>query len=319
MTISVLIAAYNAGPFLHRAVRSALAQTLAPLEVLIINDASTDNTLDVAEALACEDPRVRVISLPANGGPGAARNAGLDAARGDWVAILDADDAYVPTRLAMLKSACIGMTADVVLDNFFFYDPGREATITPAIPIGDTVDVVDVHSFAAHARPYTGEADWALLKPMFRRRFIEMNGLRYQESCRHGEDFIIMFQTLVVGARCLLVRTPGYLYSPRSSGMSRITVNYPAMMEHMAALLRDPRISSDSDLSKLLEQCILTTKRLSANIKLDEIFDRRNWAELAWTILTDMGAPPRGPLGGQRCASDGKAEDPHIDRFLNLG
>ena len=65
------------------------------------------------------------------------------------------------------------------------------------------------------------------------------------------------------------------------------------MMEHMAALLRDPRISSDSDLSKLLEQCILTTKRLSANIKLDEIFDRRDWAELAWTILTDMGAAKR--------------------------
>src|ERR1700719_2584369 len=123
MTISVLIAADNASPFLHRAVRSALAQTLAPLEVLIINDASTDNTLDVAKALASEDSRVRVISLAANGGAGAARNAGLDAARGDWVAILDADDAYVPSRLARLKSACTGTNADVVLDNFFHYEP----------------------------------------------------------------------------------------------------------------------------------------------------------------------------------------------------
>src|ERR1700730_12982672 len=75
MLISVLIPAYNAGPFLRRAVQSALPQTLAPLEVLIVNDASTDNTLDIAKALACEDARVRVISLPTNVGPAAARNA----------------------------------------------------------------------------------------------------------------------------------------------------------------------------------------------------------------------------------------------------
>jgi succinoglycan biosynthesis protein ExoO len=290
MSISVLIAAYNASPFLHRAVRSALAQTLAPLEVLIINDASTDNTLDVAKALASEDSRVRVISLPVNGGPGAARNAGLDAARGDWVAILDADDAYVPSRLAMLESACIGTKADVVLDNFFYYEPESGAATTPAIPIGDTVEVIDVYRFAANARPYTGEADWGLLKPMFSRRFLEVNDLRYQAACRHGQDFILMLQTLLVGGICLLVGTPGYLYTPRSSGMSRTTVNYPALIEHTKALLNDQRIRSDPHLYKILEQGISATKRLAANITLADVVGRREYLQLARTIVTDVGA-----------------------------
>jgi succinoglycan biosynthesis protein ExoO len=260
------------------------------LEVLIINDASTDNTLDVAKALASEDSRVRVISLAANGGAGAARNAGLDAARGDWVAILDADDAYVPSRLAMLESACIGMKADVVLDNFFYYEPESGAATTPAIPIGDTVDVVDVYSFAAHARSYSGEADWGLLKPMFSRKFLEVNGLRYQASCRHGQDFILMLQTLLVGGICLLVRIPGYLYTPRSSGMSRTTVNYPALIEHTKALLNDQRIRSDPHLYKILEQGISATKRLAANITLAEVIGRREYLQLARAILTDVGA-----------------------------
>ena len=79
-TVSVLIAAYNASRFLRRAVQSALAQTLAPLEVLIVDDASTDDTRVVANALAAEDSRVRILTLPVNSGPAAARNVGLNAA-----------------------------------------------------------------------------------------------------------------------------------------------------------------------------------------------------------------------------------------------
>jgi succinoglycan biosynthesis protein ExoO len=240
--------------------------------------------------LASEDSGVRVFSLPVNGGPGAARNAGLDAARGDWVAILDADDAYVPSRLARLKSACTGTNADVVLDNFFHYEPESGVASTPAIPIGDAVEVIDVYRFAAHARPYTGEADWGLLKPMFSRKFLEVNGLRYQASCRHGQDFILMIQALLGEGLCLLVRTPGYLYTPRSSGMSRTTVNYPALIEHTKALLNDQRIRSDPHLYRILEQRISATKRLAANITLAEVVGRREYLQLARTILTDVDA-----------------------------
>jgi glycosyltransferase involved in cell wall biosynthesis len=75
-SVSVLIAAYNAGPFLHRAVRSALDQTSPPpLEVLIVDDGSTDNTAEVARELALAYPSVHLVLLHENGGPAKARNA----------------------------------------------------------------------------------------------------------------------------------------------------------------------------------------------------------------------------------------------------
>ena len=72
--------------------------------------------------------------------------------------------------------------------------------------------------------------------------------------------------------------------------MSRTTVNYPAMIGHMTALLNDQRISSDYHLYKLLKESISATKRLTANIALAEIVGRREYLQLARAIVTDVGA-----------------------------
>ena len=78
--VSFVIAAYNAEATLGRAIDSALAQEGVAVEVIVVDDCSSDATLDVARSYA--DPRVRVVALQLNRGPGGARNAGLDAARG---------------------------------------------------------------------------------------------------------------------------------------------------------------------------------------------------------------------------------------------
>jgi glycosyltransferase involved in cell wall biosynthesis len=98
--VSVIIPAFNAARFLRRAVDSVRAQTLTDWEVIIAEDGSTDETLALARALQRENPnRIRVISQ-ANSGASAARNTGIDAARGDYLAFLDADDEFRPTKLA---------------------------------------------------------------------------------------------------------------------------------------------------------------------------------------------------------------------------
>ena len=98
--VSIVIAAFNAAQTIDRAITSALAQQGVSLEVVVSDDRSTDTTLAVVRAIA--DPRIRIVALPENRGPGAARNAAIDAARGRWIAVLDADDTLLPERLARM-------------------------------------------------------------------------------------------------------------------------------------------------------------------------------------------------------------------------
>lgn len=102
MKFSVVIPLYNKVGYVHSAVRSVLAQSLAPMEVIVVDDGSTDGSADAV--LAIGDPRVRLVRQP-NGGVSRARNHGIALARGDWIALLDADDWYHPEMLAALAQA----------------------------------------------------------------------------------------------------------------------------------------------------------------------------------------------------------------------
>ncbi len=102
MKFSVVIPLFNKARFVESALASVLAQTLAPLEVLVIDDGSTDDGAQRVERIG--DPRVRVVRQP-NAGVSAARNRGIALARGDWVAFLDADDAWHPEFLSALARA----------------------------------------------------------------------------------------------------------------------------------------------------------------------------------------------------------------------
>jgi glycosyltransferase involved in cell wall biosynthesis len=95
--ISVLIAAHNAAETILRAVDSVLGQTFRDLELVVVDDGSRDGTREAVASV--RDPRVRIVTLSRQVGRGAARNAGIEAARGGLVAILDADDVALPIRL----------------------------------------------------------------------------------------------------------------------------------------------------------------------------------------------------------------------------
>jgi teichuronic acid biosynthesis glycosyltransferase TuaG len=97
--VSVIMPVYNAETWLRRAIDSVLAQSHIRLELIAVDDGSRDHSLDVLNGYAATDARVHVLRQPSNGGVAAARNAGIAAAHGDYIAFLDADDWWHPAKL----------------------------------------------------------------------------------------------------------------------------------------------------------------------------------------------------------------------------
>lgn len=263
--VSVVIAAYNAEPCLDRACRSALTQTGVDVEVIIVDDRSTDDTVRIARALERDDQRVRLVELPSNGGPSRARNAGIDAATGEWVAVLDADDAYLPGRLEALASSAAAHGADLIADNFYFYNLAAQRRSKPALAQGPN-RTLDLEAYLAGTRPYGHEADFGLLKPMFRREFLDTHELRYPAEVRHGEDFELIVRCLLAGGRYVVLTDPYYLYTTRDSGLSRTEIDYGGQIARTARLRADPLLRARRQARREL------TRRIAALRRLD--FDR---------------------------------------------
>jgi glycosyltransferase involved in cell wall biosynthesis len=105
--ISVVIPAYNSSKTITRAVESAQNQKDVKVEIIVVDDASTDNTAEVVRSLQKNDSRIRLIRHETNKQVGQARNTGIDAATADWIAFLDADDEWLPEKLISQFRECI--------------------------------------------------------------------------------------------------------------------------------------------------------------------------------------------------------------------
>lgn len=105
VNVSVVIPHHNAAATLRRALDSVVRQTVKVREIIVVDDASSPDQLDLVRAMCKTYPQTHLIELPANVGPADARNAGWNSATGEWVAFLDSDDAWHPLKLALQLAA----------------------------------------------------------------------------------------------------------------------------------------------------------------------------------------------------------------------
>lgn len=133
--VSVVMPAYNVAPYLEQAVESVLSQSFADLELLIVNDASTDHTAAVLASLAARDKRVRVITNETNCGVAKTRNRGISLARGAYIALLDGDDYWYPEKLEKQLALAEQTDADIVYCSYDLIEerenPRHRAFIVP--------------------------------------------------------------------------------------------------------------------------------------------------------------------------------------------
>ena len=214
--ICVIIAAKNAAATIPTAISSALSQP-AVAEVVVVDDGSTDDTASVAEGADDGSGRLRVLSLPRNVGPAAARNHAIAHSQAPLIAILDADDFFFPGRFeAMLRHA----GWDFIADNIAFtrhasgqHEPqafeARARSLSTVEFIQGNISV-----------PGSRRGEIGFLKPVMRRSFLDSHDLRYNEDLRLGEDYDLYLRALVKGARYTVIEHCGYGAVVRSDSLS---------------------------------------------------------------------------------------------------
>ncbi len=200
---SVIIPVYNAEKYLAQTLDSVLSQSLRDIEVICVDDGSSDRSLEILHEYEKKDNRVIVISQE-NGGAGKARNTGLEVAKGEYLSFLDADDFFDPDMLSKAYTATAG-NMDIVV---FRCDQYRE-DLDKYFRTDWTLRVKDIPPYRpAYFRNFTDNVfkvvvGWAWDK-LFRTEFVRENGLQFQEI-RSSNDMLFVFTAIVLARKVEIV------------------------------------------------------------------------------------------------------------------
>lgn len=246
--VSFAIASYNSLPFLGEAIRSALAQTSVSVEVLVVDDHSSDGSKAAAEEWSRRDSRVRVLQTQRNGGPGAARNVAIDHMRGDWYAILDSDDLVTPERSRLLIDAAEADNADMIADDLVVFgdaivETRHLATEATGSSAPQSLKLIDTETYFRSTVMFGKRPNLGFLKPMIRASALRSTGVRYQADLRIGEDDEFVVRLLLAGLRYALLPQAHYLYRKHGASVShRLSLaNAEAMLLSEQAVAHDIR------------------------------------------------------------------------------
>lgn len=196
--ISVIVPARNAEATIERALDSLTNQTHRDLEILVIDDGSTDRTGEIVAFLARRDPRIRLIQQD-QAGPGSARNTGMDAATGTWVAFLDADDEYAPEAFERILSRIDGLEVGLVIFSIKFLRAYIYARPIKLDPLQDGYFAASGERADAFIAEYLRKERMLIYSQsnkLYKRSTIEKHHLRCSEEVSFGEDRIFNYAYL---------------------------------------------------------------------------------------------------------------------------
>jgi succinoglycan biosynthesis protein ExoO len=212
--VSVIIPTFNNAATIEVSVRSALAQTEKSLEVVVVDDGSRDGTASIVSRLAESDGRLKLIRHGANRGAAAARNTAIDAALGEWIALLDADDRFEPERIRHLLTVAREGRYDIVCDELQLYDVGADRVFDRTSHARGAIRPLTAALLFASDTPLRRHR-MGYIQPMFRRGFAESSGIRYDERHAIGHDFVFLAEMLLSGARAAIIPMALYVYTVR--------------------------------------------------------------------------------------------------------
>lgn len=199
--VSVIVPVYNACRYIRPAMESIMAQTLREIEIICVDDGSTDTSLDMIKIFQESDDRIRIITQT-NAGPGTARNNGLKRARGEYVAFLDADDFYDPDMLEVLYKTAKEKDLDIAISKYDVFD-NKKATFRE-MPENENTKiytggvVTSKNEQPDYILESTSAAAW---NKLFKKSFINEHGITFLPEVMLFEDLYFTVSALAFAER----------------------------------------------------------------------------------------------------------------------
>lgn len=228
--VSVIIPTHDVREWVAETLQSVLAQEIS-MEVIVVDDHSTDGTDDYVEQLAERDPRVRLIRATTRGG-GSARNAGIDASRGRYLVFCDGDDLVPTGSYRALVGALEASGSDIAFGNFLKFSPTR--TWKPTANWPDYQRAAHGLRLDDHASLILGRACW---NKAFRRSFWNGAGIRFPDVPR-SNDIVPMVTAYLAAERVDVIDENVYLYRERP-GTSSMTANAESVASMLSYLSQE--------------------------------------------------------------------------------
>ena len=210
--VTVTVPVYNGEATIKRCLESICTQMLKEIEIIVVNDGSTDNTLSEIEAIG--DSRIKVISVK-NGGQGLARNVGIDLARGEYLAFVDADDTIDKDMLEVMCAKADKSGADVVECNMLDIFP--DGTRRVQLELND--EVIDVIKRADYADRYFTPCyhSYEVCNKLIRKTSV--GSLRFKDTRKYySEDLLFNLELIENIKKVAFVNKPFYNYYQNNSG-----------------------------------------------------------------------------------------------------
>lgn len=229
MLISVVVPVYNAEKFLHKSIESVINQSYENIELILINDGSTDSSEMICNKYALADKRIKVITQR-NSGPAAARNTGIRHATGTFVFFLDADDFIDCNAIEILVAKYNQYQSDLVMSNFSKLENNGETVNQRAsfhpdnkpfvqqIKVLSKAEILNyVRHFLRHPSNHLISYCWARL---YKLSIIKKNNIFANEDMRLFEDFVFNLEYLKHTNEIVFVNEPLYTYTMHNSHVS---------------------------------------------------------------------------------------------------
>lgn len=277
-SVTVIMANYNGQSWIGQAIESVQRQTLADWELIVVDDASTDASVEIVSAAARNDQRIVLLTSKLNAGPSLARNRALACARGRWTTILDSDDTFDDSRLSSLLEKGESESGGIIADDLLIMNASGLLTGHSLLGL-QTAKTFDASALVK--APHL-----AYLKPMIRTELL--SGLWYDERLRSGEDFDLLLRVLVTHEAELVVYPGmGYHYRRRNDSLS---TNKSADRQALRGMLEaNARFRSSHALSERLgSACARRHRSLEASLRwvdvTEAVHERRFAAAIRHTI-----------------------------------